>query len=346
MIKREFLTTKSVKWICLFLLVVIFFFIFAILPQVHILEKADQIPNELVEKPVKEPIQPIPLQINLQPQKVALGQKLFQDTQLSKNNNTSCASCHNLSQAGMDGLTYSVGTNGNIWPLNTPTVFNSSFNFKQNWNGNVDTLEEQIEKSVKNPHSLDSNWTDVVRKLKNNRSLVQEFAQVYSDGINPHNIEDAIATFERSLTTPNSPFDQYLRGDKKAITKAQKDGYMIFKSYGCITCHQGVNVGGNLFEKFGVLGDYFADRGQVIPEDWGRYNVTKNEEDRYVFKVPSLRNITLTAPYFHDGSASDLETAIALMAKYQLGRQLQAEQIYLISEFLETLTGEYQGKPL
>lgn len=157
---------------------------------------------------------------------------------------------------------------------------------------------------------------------------------------------DAIATFERALITPNSRFDKFLRGDVSAITAEEKEGYRRFKNYGCVSCHQGVNLGGNLFQKFGIMGNYFSARGKITQADLGRFNVTGDEEDRYVFKVPSLRNITLTAPYFHDGSAGTLEEAIAIMAKYQLGRELSKETIDFIIKFLTTLNGEYQGKPL
>jgi cytochrome c peroxidase len=149
-----------------------------------------------------------------------------------------------------------------------------------------------------------------------------------------------------SLTTPNARFDRFLLGDKQALTAAEIEGYRLFKANGCISCHQGVNVGGNMFQPFGIMSDYFADRGQMTPADLGRFNVTKNEADRHLFRVPSLRNVALTAPYFHDGSAKTLEEAISTMTKYQLGRTLPTEQIASISKFLRTLTGEYRGKPL
>jgi cytochrome c peroxidase len=294
----------------------------------------------------KEPIQPIPLHINLNPNKVALGERLFNETKLSHNNNISCASCHNLQKGGTDGLTYSLGTNGALGFVNTPTVFNSGFNFRQFWDGRSDHLEDQIEGPTNASHEMASNWPEIIKKLKEDPNYVSTFKQLYQDDISQENIKDAIATFERSLYTPNSRFDKYLRGDTNAITNEEKKGYNLFKDYGCISCHQGMNVGGNMFQKFGILDDYFANRGQIKKADSGRANITGNSSDQRVFKVPSLRNVELTAPYFHDGLGKSLEEAVTVMAKYQLGRTLSQEEIELIIKFLKTLTGEYKGKSL
>ncbi len=295
---------------------------------------------------VSEPIQPIPLRVELDAKKVQLGEKLFHETRLSQNNTISCATCHNLNAGGADRLPRSFGLNGTVASVNTPTVFNSALNFKQNWDGRFETLADQSEGAIKNVKDLGSDWPEVVGKLKQDPEYVKLFGQVYAEGITDYSIKDAIATFERSLLTPNSRFDKFLRGDRSALTEAEKEGYRIFKAYGCVSCHQGVNLGGNLFQKFGVLGDYFRDRGNITEADFGRFNVTGDERDRFVFKVPTLRNITLTPPYFHDGSAETLQQAIEVMAKYQLGRRLSPEQIDLIIKFLNTLTGEYQGKAL
>ncbi len=304
----------------------------------------EEMPNiEIIDQPIK----PIPLEIKLNPDKVALGNKLFEETLLSDSHAMSCAICHNINKGGIDGgLVNSIGRNGLDLHINTPTVFNSLFNFKQNWNGRFASLEEQIEASILNPKDMGEDWDNVVKKLQQVAEYVNKFNSIYENGITKDNIINAIATYERSLYTPNSRFDKYLRGDKTAITKKEEQGYNIFKAYGCISCHQGVNVGGNLFQKFGVFGNYFADRGNINNQDYGRFNITKNEDDRYVFKVPSLRNITLTPPYFHDGSAPNLEAAIGIMAKYQLGREISSKNIKLIIEFLQTLTGEYAGKAL
>lgn len=296
---------------------------------------------------VNEPIQPIPEFIPLVPEKVALGKKLFHDTKLSGNNKVSCGSCHNLNKGGVDWRRVSLGVNGVATAFNTPTVFNSGFNFKQNWTGNVSSLEEHIEESISKSNSMASSWKIVLQTLKNEPEYVRLFQQIYSDGISKENVKNAIATFERSLFTPNSRLDKFLKGDVSAITEQEKKGYQIFKEYGCVSCHQGVNVGGNLFQKFGIIGDPFARKSTAItPADLGRFTVTNKEEDRYVFKVPTLRNITLTPPYFHDGSATTLDKAIDIMAEYQLGRKLSKNEIELIVKFLRTLEGEYQGNPL
>ncbi len=294
---------------------------------------------------MEEPIQPIPLYIGLDQNKVALGKQLFQDVSLSKDNRLSCLSCHSFSTGGTDGTMHEVGGK-EFGAINTLTVFNSGFNFRLNWNGKFENLEDQLDALLQNPKVMGSNWEEVVNKLRQSPEYTQAFSRLYLDGLTQTNIKDAIATYEQSLYTPNSRFDQFLRGNKQALTAAEQEGYRIFKAYGCVSCHQGVNVGGNMFARFGVIGDYFADRGKITKVDLGRFNVTKNEADRYVFRVASLRNVALTPPYFHDGSAKTLKQAITVMAKYQLGRPLSKEQINLVAQFLGTLTGEYQGKPL
>jgi cytochrome c peroxidase len=290
---------------------------------------------------VNEPIQPIPLHIDLEPGKVALGKRLFHEPLLSANNTLSCASCHVLNSGGVDHQQHALGINGADDPINTPTVFNSAFNFRQFWNGRAATLNAQIPGPIMNPLEMGSNWPDILMKLNASKDYVTEFAAIYRDGITPDNIVDSIAMFERSLYTPNSRFDQYLRGDTKAITADELKGYNLFKTYGCASCHQGMNVGGNMYQRMGIVSDYFADRGNITPVDLGLYNITGQEDDRYVFKVPSLRMVALTAPYFHDGSVKTLENAVALMAYYQLGRTISQEDVNLIVQFLRTLPGEH-----
>lgn len=294
---------------------------------------------------VNEPIQPIELTLDLDRDKVALGKQLFEDVRLSKNNRISCLSCHSFSTAGADYALHEVGGKG-FGGINTLSVFNSGFNFRLNWNGKFENLADQIDSLMQNPRVMGSNWKEAIDKLRSVSEYTQTFARIYPDGLTPANIKDAIATFEQSLYTPNSRFDQFLRGNKQALTPAEKEGYRIFKVYGCVSCHQGMNIGGNIFQRFGVMGDYFANRGKIDKVDLGRFNVTHDPADRYVFRVPSLRNVALTPPYFHDGSAQTLEQAIAVMAKYQLGRPLSNQQTELIAQFLRTLSGEYQGKPL
>jgi cytochrome c peroxidase len=289
-----------------------------------------------------EPIQPLPEKLDLDAGKVALGRAMFTDKRLSKDNSLSCASCHDLAKGGVDGRQFAVGIKGQVGPINTPTVYNSGFNFRQFWNGRAATLEEQAAGPVHNPGEMGSNWPEVLGKLRQDMKTVQAFQAIYGDGLQPRNIQDAIATFERSLVTP-SRFDRYLRGDSGAISEQEKRGYELFKSYGCVACHQGVNVGGNMFQTFGVLGNYFKDRGNETEADLGRYTVTQNELDRHVFKVPSLRNVALTAPYFHDGTAPTLEAAVDVMFRYQLGREAPAADKTAIIMFLKSLTGEKEN---
>lgn len=293
-----------------------------------------------------EPIQPIPQTVRIDARKVDLGDRLFHDERLSGDNSISCAHCHALDQGGVDGIRHSFGVEGREGPINSPTVFNSGLNFVQFWDGRAVTLEDQVEGPVHAGKEMDSNWSQVIQKLSADKKYPGDFKAIYRDGMTSENIKNAIAEFERSLNTPNSRFDRYLRGEADAISDDEKTGYTLFKDYGCVACHQGSNVGGNMYQTFGVMGNYFKDRGSVTKVDYGRYNVTGNEKDRYVFKVPSLRLVTLTAPYFHDGSEEKLEDAIKVMAKYQLGRKIPDEDIRLIIIFLHTLAGEYNGTPL
>ena len=299
------------------------------------------LPSSLAAAELDEPLRPLPATIKLDERKVELGRKLFVDSRLARDNSVACASCHDFSRGGADPRPRSIGAGGAVGGANAPSVFNAGFNFRQTWNGTFPTLEEFLDRLIKNPKVFDSTWPDVVDKLKRDEALVAEFGAVYPDGINGKNAIDSIATFTRSLVTP-SRFDRYLRGDAAAITAEEREGYLKFKSYGCVACHQGMNVGGNMFQKFGVMGDYFAQRGNVTPADLGRFNVTQREMDKYVFKVPSLRNVELTAPYFHDGSAPTLEAAVEVMFKFQLGRSAPREDKALIVKFLRTLTAERQ----
>lgn len=293
-----------------------------------------------------EPIEPIPLTIALDQGKVALGNKLFHEPQLSHDNTISCATCHDLTKGGTDQRVFSIGINNQEGPINSPTVLNSGFNFRQFWDGRARTLEEQVEGPTHAAKEMASNWDEILGKLKRSPKYVSTFKQLYADGLTDNNIKDAIATFERSLYTPNSRFDKFLRGNTDVLTSDEKEGYRLFKDYGCIACHQGVLLGGNMFQKFGVFGNYFQDRGNITEADMGRYNVTGQEEDRHSFKVPTLRNIELTWPYFHDGSAKTLDEAVKVMIHYQLGREASQQDIDLIVHFLTSLTGELEGSSL
>lgn len=296
--------------------------------------------------PLDEALNPLPPVPVLDAATVELGRQLFNETQLSVNNTKSCASCHNLEAGGDDNRAFSLGFDGKPVLLNTPTVFNASLNFKQFWNARVDTLQAQVEQVVVSPMEMGNDWQTVVQTLSALPTYQAAFHRVYPDGVTAANVQDALATYERTLLTPNSRFDQYLQGNTDILTLDEKYGYQRFKEYGCIACHQGANIGGNMYQKFGVMGDYFKARGNPTEADLGRYLLTKDEEDRNVFKVPSLRNVAVTAPYFHDGSAKTLEEAVDIMFKYQLGRVPSAEDKTLIIKFLKTLTGEWAGKPL
>ncbi|MCX8017761.1 MAG: c-type cytochrome, partial [Rhodocyclaceae bacterium] len=264
---------------------------------------------------------------------------------LSRDNSLACSGCHDLERGGVDHRPVSIGVGGAVGGINAPTVFNSAYNFVQFWDGRAATLEEQAAGPVHNPLEMDSNWPEVIAKLSADASYREAFAALYRDGITPANIVDAIATFERTLVTPDARFDRYLRGEQNVLTPLELEGWRRFRDLGCTSCHQGMLLGGNMFQKFGVLRDYFGNR-PTTSADLGRYNVTGREEDRHVFKVPSLRNVALTAPYFHDASAADLAQAVATMGRHQLGRELSPRDIEAIVAFLHTLTGQWRGKPL
>ena len=287
-----------------------------------------------------EPIQPIPPPPLLDPARVALGRRLFSDTALSRNRAVSCTSCHDLRAGGADARGRGIGFDGQVTPLNVPTVFNAALNFRQFWNGRAASLQAQVEEVVSSPTEMGGMWPDVVDRVSADPRYRRGFAGAYPDGVTRHNVADAIATFERTLLTPNSRFDRYLEGEASALSDEERRGYEAFKRFGCVSCHQGANVGGNMFQKFGVMRDYLRERGGESPSDLGRFQVTGQEADRQVFKVPSLRNLALTGPYFHDGSARTLGDAIDVMFKYQLGRTASLEDKASIILFLRTLTGE------
>lgn len=279
----------------------------------------------------KEPISPIPLEINLDKEKVLLGKELFFDTRLSKDDTISCHSCHDLKKSGVDNLKFSFGIDGKEGVINAPTVFNSSFNFVQFWNGRAKNLHEQAIGPIEDPIEMGISIDELIVKL-NKTEYKNKFKKVYKNGLTKSNLLDAIVEYEKSLITVNAPFDRYLRGEKDAISKNAKRGYELFKSQGCIACHHGINVGGNLYARFGAV-------KKAKTNSKGRYEVTKNELDLYHFKVPSLRNIELTFPYLHDGRYETLEDTVKFMAYHQLGKTLKDEDLENIVSFLKTLTG-------
>ncbi|OMQ27040.1 cytochrome-c peroxidase [Serratia oryzae] len=288
-------------------------------------------------------LRPLPESLPTDPQKVALGFRLFHDPRLSKDNSISCAHCHQLGAGGVDGRVSSLGVNNQSGPINAPTVFNAVFNIAQFWDGRASDLQAQAGGPPMNPIEMASgSWNDIIAKLEKDAQLKADFQRVYANGFTGDNITDAIAEFEKTLITPNSPFDRYLKGDESALTAQQKHGYQLFQQNKCGTCHTGVNLGGQSYEIMGVKADYFAARGNPTDADLGRYNVTKNEADRNRFKTPTLRNIAQTAPYFHDGSVTSLNQAVKDMLKYQVGVTLPESDVNDLVALLESMSGKYQ----
>jgi cytochrome c peroxidase len=294
-----------------------------------------------------EPVQPLPLTVELDMDKVSLGNKLFHERLLSGDNTLNCASCHDLARGGTDQAKVATGIRGQQGPINSPTVYNAMYNIAQFWDGRAKDLQEQAAGPVANPIEMGAQWDEVVEKLKQVTEYQEAFAKLYPEqGLSKTTVTDAIAVFEQSLVTGNSRFDQYLRGNTAILSSHEIQGYQLFKT-NCASCHLGPALGGLSYEKMGVKRDYFKQRGGELTEaDNGRFNVTKQEQDRHFFKVPVLRNIELTFPYFHDGSVDNLAEAVQVMGNVQLGKAFTKDEIAQMVAFLQTLTGEYKGKPL
>jgi len=272
-----------------------------------------------------EPITPVPEPPAADPLKVALGELLFEDPRLSRSNTRTCASCHDIKSNGASGNARDTAPDGSLLSFNTTTVFNSTLSFRFGWEGEFRTLEAQAAASLQNPRIMDSRIEDVVRKLSRDSDVVQQFEEAYGHGPDAPSLLNAIATFERSLVTPSSQFDRWLAGDTTALSAQQLDGYRFFKSLGCVSCHQGVNIGGNLYQRQGIF-----------------HPLARAEPQR--LRVPSLRNIATTAPYFHDGSAPSLDEAVRKMATAQLDLTLTDSQVEDIVAFLQSLTGVYHNR--
>lgn len=295
-----------------------------------------------------EPVQPIVDSLPVDLRKVVLGKMLYHDPRLSADNSVSCATCHDLDAGGVDNLQYSTGIAGQKGGVNAPTVYNAALNFVQFWDGRAATLADQAAGPPLNPVEMGcTSFDEIVAKLQLDKNFSAAFLSVYPEGLSQATITDAISEFEKTLITPNAAFDRYLKGDKTALNEQEIAGYELFKEYNCATCHAGENLGGLSYEKMGLHQDYFADRGlDMSEEDNGRFKQTKNEYDRHRFKVPGLRNIELTSPYFHDGTLQTLQEAVDYMVKYQTSRTITAEQNEAIVAFLKTLTGERDGVKL
>lgn len=289
-------------------------------------------------RPVRaeEPIQPIAPAKVTNPALVELGKKLYFDPRLSKSGAISCNSCHNLSLAGTDNLKMSIGDHWQPDPINTPTVLNSRLNLAQFWDGRAKDLKAQAGGPMVNPVEMASTHELVVNVVQSIPAYATEFKGAFgSDGVDIDRVTAAIAAFEETLVTPNSRFDKWLEGDKSALTKTELEGYALFKDSGCVACHNGPGVGGNSFQKMGVVEPYKTSNPAQ-----GRVAVTGDDADRFNFKVPMLRNVELTYPYFHDGEAATLEQAVETMGKLQLGRTFTEEENAKIVAFLKTLTGD------
>jgi cytochrome c peroxidase len=291
---------------------------------------ASQLADQLLESSsttAKEPITAIPEATAADPRKIALGERLFADTRLSRDNSHSCSSCHDLRTNGAGGKSHDVGLDGSDLPLNTLTVFNAALSFRFGWEGKFRTLDSHTMASLESPRILGSSAAEAAEKLNADPGMRRAFVAAYDRGPDAANILDAIASFERTLITPGSRFDRWLAGDATALSAEELEGYRLFKSLGCASCHQGVNVGGNLYQRHGI----FHPLASAQP---------------VMLRVPSLRNVATTPPYFHDGSAPTLDDAVRKMAFAQLNSTLTAEQVTAIVAYLQTLTGNYRGVPV
>ena len=311
-------------------------------------ERMSMYSDGLPEDRAAEPVRPIDQTLEVDEAKAALGFALFHDARLSVDNTVSCATCHALETAGVDNHQYSHGVDDQVGGVNAPTVYNAVYNFVQFWDGRAKTLADQAAGPPLNPIEMAStSFDEIIAKLQADKPFAKAFKAVYPDGLTEANITDAIEEFERTLITPDARFDKWLRGDSEAITPDELAGYELFKKYDCATCHVGPNLGGQSYELMGLRRHYFADRGmELTNEDNGRYKETQIERDRHRFKVPGLRNVEHTWPYYHDGTRETLEEAVRDMGIYQSGVELTSAEVDQITAFLKTLTGEYHGKLL
>ncbi|HAO24446.1 MAG: cytochrome C biogenesis protein CcsA [Methylophaga sp.] len=290
----------------------------------------------MADRLANEPIKPIQTFIITEPDKVELGKKLFFDPRLSRSGFISCNSCHNLSMGGSDNLPTSIGHNWQQGPINSPTVLNSSMNLAQFWDGRAADLQEQAAGPIANPMEMAFSHSLAIDVLRSIPQYVAEFNKIYgSDDITLDQVTNAIAAFEETLVTPNSRFDLWLKGNDNALTDTEIAGYQKFKQIGCVACHNGEAVGGSSFQRMGIMEPYQTEN----PAE-GRIAVTGKDADRFSFKVPTLRNVELTYPYFHDGAYWKLEDAVDVMARLQLGQELEEQDIKNITAFLKTLTGD------
>jgi cytochrome c peroxidase len=283
-----------------------------------------------------EPIQPIKPPQNINLGMVELGKKLYFDPRLSKSGIMSCNTCHNLSMGGTDNIPTSVGDKWQQGPINSPTVLNSSLNVAQFWDGRAADLKAQAGGPIANPGEMAFSHTLAIGVLESIPGYAREFSLVFGKAkIDIDQVTQAIAEFEKTLVTPNSRFDQWLLGKKDALSPNELAGYKLFKESGCVACHNGEAVGGNSFQKMGVVEPY-----KTAATAEGRAGVTGKDADRFNFKVPTLRNVELTYPYFHDGAANTLPEAVDIMGRLQLGKKFTKDENAKVVAFLKTLTGD------
>jgi len=287
----------------------------------------------------KEPL--LPLHVTKQNQiKVQLGKQLFNDALLSKNKMYSCASCHHEDKAYSDGKAFSLGADGKPLSMNTPSLVYIDLNYYFTWTGKFSNLNDHLDMLITSPKIMNNTWETIIKRLSDNEDYLRLFNQSGYLKVDPEAIRDAIISFELSLSKP-SRFDLYLHGDTQQLTIEEISGYQLFKDYGCSSCHQGMNVGGNMRQKFGVMRPYFKE-SNIKKRDYGYFNTSKSETDKYYFRVPSLRNVSKTAPYFHDASAKTLKKAIKIMFKYQLGIFPSDQDVENIEAFLNSLDAIYE----
>lgn len=306
-----------VRWSCLLI-----FFVMQ-----HSPAQPQLLPFELDNTAIDEPITPIPEPAAADPLKVKLGERLFRDPRLSHDNSRSCSSCHDLATNGAGNRDLDMGLDGSLLPLNTPTIFNATLNFRFGWEGKVRSLDADTISSLTAPRIMGATLLEIVQRLNSDPTVRGQFVAAYGAPPDAANIVDAIGIFERSQLTPGSRFDRWLAGDKAALSTVEMYGYQLFKSLGCVSCHQGVNIGGNLFQRHGIFHPLASPKPEIL-------------------RVPSLRNVAMTAPYFHDGSASTLDDAVRKMGLAQLNSTLTDQQVKAIVAYLQTLTGNIRGKPV
>jgi cytochrome c peroxidase len=267
--------------------------------------------------------------------KYKLGKELFFDQNLSSDGTVSCATCHMFSNGGADNNRVSFGVNAQKGVVNTPSIFNTKFNIAQDWIGESKTIKGRSEIAFLNKKEMAGSFDKAIDYIKSNQSLAGQFKEIYTN-LTKDEIFESIAYYVSYLTTPNSKFDKFINGDNSVFSEDEKTGYKLFKNYGCTSCHNGINIGGNMYQKFGLFRLDSIERDDNL----GRYKITKKEYDRYVFKVPSLRNVSRTSPYLHNGKVKSLKNVIKAMAKYQLDVDIPEDEISKIELFLKTLNGD------